>query len=57
MHGTESISIKVQHPIQVVMMYATAAVMKNGEVHFFHDIYGEHQALEKELAAQRKQTL
>jgi len=28
--------------------------MSNGEVHFFGDIYGEDQALEKELAAQRK---
>jgi murein L,D-transpeptidase YcbB/YkuD len=54
--GTESISVKVKHPIQVVLMYSTASVMENGEVHFFEDIYGEDQALEKELAAQRKQT-
>jgi murein L,D-transpeptidase YcbB/YkuD len=37
-------------------MYSTAVVMKNGEVHFFQDIYGrtrrEDAALEKELAAQ-----
>jgi len=54
MHGTESISVKVKRPIQIVLMYVTAAVMSNGEVHFFRDIYGEDQALEKELAAQRK---
>jgi len=53
-HGTESISVKVKRPIQVVLMYATAVAMKNGEVHFFEDIYGQDQALEKELAAQRK---
>jgi L,D-transpeptidase YcbB len=54
MQGTESISVKVKRPIQVVLMYATAVVMSNGEVHFFRDIYCEDQALEKELAAQRK---
>jgi murein L,D-transpeptidase YcbB/YkuD len=54
MQGTESTSVKVKRPIQVVLMYATAVVMSNGEVHFFRDIYGEDQALEKELAAQRK---
>jgi murein L,D-transpeptidase YcbB/YkuD len=32
-------------------MYATAVVTKNGEVHFFQDIYEEDAALEKELAA------
>ena len=54
MQGTEPISVKVKRPIQVVIMYATAVVMKNGEVHFFQDIYGEDQVLEKELAARRK---
>jgi murein L,D-transpeptidase YcbB/YkuD len=54
MQGAESVSVKVKRPIQVVMMYSTAAVMKDGEVHFFPDIYGEDQALEKELASQRK---
>jgi L,D-transpeptidase YcbB len=52
--GTESISVKVKRPIQLVLMYCTASVMKNGEVHFFQDIYGEDEALEKELAAHRK---
>jgi murein L,D-transpeptidase YcbB/YkuD len=54
MQGTESISVKVKRPIQVVLMYVTAVVMSNGEVHFFKDIYGEDQALEKTLAAQRE---
>jgi murein L,D-transpeptidase YcbB/YkuD len=51
-HGTESISVKVRRPIQLVIMYSTAAVLKNGEVHFFEDIYGEDRALEKELVTQ-----
>jgi murein L,D-transpeptidase YcbB/YkuD len=46
--------VRVKRPIQVVLMYATAVVMSNGEVHFFRDIYGEDQALEKKLAAHRK---
>jgi len=50
MHGTKPISANVKPPIQVVTMYSTAVVMKNGEVHFFPDIYGEDAALEKELA-------
>jgi murein L,D-transpeptidase YcbB/YkuD len=54
MHGTESISVKVKRPIQVVLMYATAVVMSNGEVHFFQDIYGEDTVLEEELAARRR---
>jgi L,D-transpeptidase YcbB len=51
MHGTEPISVKVKRPIQIVTTYSTAVVMKNGEVHFFQDIYGEDAALEKEHAA------
>jgi murein L,D-transpeptidase YcbB/YkuD len=51
MHGTESVSVRVKRPIQLVTMYSTAVVMKNGEVHFFQDIYGEDAVLEKELAA------
>ncbi|HJZ98382.1 MAG TPA: L,D-transpeptidase family protein [Candidatus Solibacter sp.] len=52
--GTESISVKITHPVQLAIMYSTAVVMKNGEVHFFADIYGEDEALERELVAQRK---
>jgi murein L,D-transpeptidase YcbB/YkuD len=54
MHGTESLSVKVMHPIQVVLMYATAVVDSNGEVRFFQDIYGEDEALDKALTAQGK---
>jgi murein L,D-transpeptidase YcbB/YkuD len=51
MQGTEPVSVRVKRPIQLVTMYSTAVVMKDGEVHFFQDIYGEDAALEKELAA------
>ena len=51
MRGSESTEVKLAHPIQVVTMYATAVVLENGEVHFFEDIYGEDEALEKQLVA------
>jgi murein L,D-transpeptidase YcbB/YkuD len=51
MHGSESITVMLTRPIQVVTMYVTAVVLENGEVQFFDDIYGEDQALEHKLAA------
>jgi murein L,D-transpeptidase YcbB/YkuD len=39
--GTESVHVKVTRPIQLVTMYITAVVMKDGEVHFLPDIYDE----------------
>jgi murein L,D-transpeptidase YcbB/YkuD len=56
MHGTETITVKVKRPIQVVTMYVTAVVMENGDVHFLDDIYGEDRVLERELAEQSPQT-
>jgi murein L,D-transpeptidase YcbB/YkuD len=53
-HGTDSVSVRVRRPIQVVTMYVTAVVMKNGEVHFLPDIYGEDQVLDTELTARRR---
>jgi L,D-transpeptidase YcbB len=50
MHGSESISVNLARPIQVVTMYVTAVALENGEVHFFDDIYGEDEALEQALA-------
>jgi L,D-transpeptidase YcbB len=52
MRGTAQVTVKVERSIQLVIMYSTAVVMQDGEVHFFPDIYGEDAALEKELAAQ-----
>jgi murein L,D-transpeptidase YcbB/YkuD len=50
MHGSESISVNLTRPIQVVTMYVTAVALENGEVRFFDDIYGEDQALDQALA-------
>jgi len=53
MQGTETFSVKLNHSIPVTVMYATAVVLENGEVHFFEDIYGEDAVLEKELEQAR----
>jgi L,D-transpeptidase YcbB len=53
MEGTETISVKLNHSIPLTVMYATAVVLENGEVHFFEDIYGEDAGLEKELEQAR----
>ena len=57
MKGSESVSVKLDQGIQVVTMYATAVVLDSGEVHFFDDIYGEDQALEKKLSAVKAHAL
>ena len=49
MNGSESINVKLRHPIHVVTTYITAVVLDNGEVHFYDDIYGEDAAFEQEL--------
>ena len=41
MHGTETVSVKVTRPIQLVTTYVTAVVGPGGEVHFLPDVYRE----------------
>jgi L,D-transpeptidase YcbB len=50
--GKESFSVRI-NPIPVLILYQTAMVEENGDVHFFDDIYGEDTALEKAFAAAR----
>ena len=50
MQGSESHSVKLTRPIQVVTTYITAVVLENGEVHFFDDIYGEDEIFARELS-------
>jgi murein L,D-transpeptidase YcbB/YkuD len=51
MHGERTIQVNLDKPVPVLIVYATAVVLENGEVHFFDDIYGHDAALEKVLAA------
>jgi murein L,D-transpeptidase YcbB/YkuD len=53
MVGNQSIPVKLANPIPVFVVYNTAVVEENGDVHFFDDIYGQDAALEKALAVAR----
>ena len=53
MVGDQSFSVKLGNPVPVFVVYDTAVVEENGDVHFFDDIYGRDAALEKAMAAGR----
>jgi L,D-transpeptidase YcbB len=53
MNGAKTVQVNLARPIPVLVVYATAVVLGNGEVRFFRDIYGQDAALEKRLAAGR----
>jgi murein L,D-transpeptidase YcbB/YkuD len=53
MNGNKTLQVNLDTPIPVLVVYSTALVLGNGEVHFFRDIYGQDAALEERLAAGR----
>jgi len=53
MNGHKTLQVNLAKPIPVLVVYATAVVLGNGEVRFFRDIYGQDAALEERLAAGR----
>ncbi|MGO9614155.1 MAG: L,D-transpeptidase family protein [Dissulfurispiraceae bacterium] len=50
MNGTATQQVNLAHPIPVFIVYATVIVLEDGVVHFYDDIYGHDDALEKVLA-------
>jgi murein L,D-transpeptidase YcbB/YkuD len=50
MNGNKPLQVDLEKAVPVLIVYATAVVLENGEVRFFDDIYGQDRALE-ELAA------
>jgi murein L,D-transpeptidase YcbB/YkuD len=50
----DDVYVKIQRPINVMIMYATAAATETGEVHFFDDIYGHDTQLAKVLEPEQK---
>lgn len=54
MHGTDSLSVTLAHPIPVVIIYGTAVVEENGEIDFLKDVYGYDAALRAALQRQRR---
>jgi murein L,D-transpeptidase YcbB/YkuD len=53
MNGNKTLQVNLAQPIPVLVVYATAVVLGNGEVHFFRDIYGQDTELEERLAEGR----
>jgi murein L,D-transpeptidase YcbB/YkuD len=50
MNGSSPQRVNLEHPIPVLIVYATVIVLEDGLVHFYDDIYGHDAALEKVLA-------
>ena len=50
MNGTATQQVNLTHPIPVFIVYATVIVLEDGLVHFYDDIYGHDDALDKVLA-------
>ncbi len=53
MNGSKSFRVDLPTPLPVLILYGTALVEENGEVHFFEDIYGQDVRLEHALAQRR----
>jgi murein L,D-transpeptidase YcbB/YkuD len=51
MNGDQTVQVNLDHPIPVLIIYTTAVVEPDGQVHFFNDIYGYDKKLEQVLAA------
>jgi len=51
MNAGDPTQINLPKPIPIMIIYSTASVGANGEVHFFEDIYGHDETLENALAA------
>jgi murein L,D-transpeptidase YcbB/YkuD len=47
--GRDNFRVNLASPIPVLIVYQTAVVEEDGEVHFFRDIYGHDAALERAL--------
>jgi len=48
--GQDNVSVRLNQPIPVFIVYGTALALENGEVHFYNDIYGHDAALSQVLA-------
>ena len=49
MNGEATVRVNLKEPIPVWILYGTAVVREDGEVHFLEDIYGHDAALERAL--------
>jgi murein L,D-transpeptidase YcbB/YkuD len=56
MNGEATLRVNLREPIPVWILYGTAVVGEDGEVHFLEDIYGHDAALERALEKERADT-
>jgi murein L,D-transpeptidase YcbB/YkuD len=49
MEGSKTLQVSLAKPVPVLIVYATAIVRENGEVHFFDDVYGHDAVLRRVL--------
>ena len=54
MHGNETLRVALVNPVPVWIVYGTAVVLEDGRIRFYKDIYGEDEALERELTQTRE---
>ena len=52
MIGEATLRVNLKEPIPVWILYGTAVVREDGEVHFLEDIYSHDAALERALEKQ-----
>jgi murein L,D-transpeptidase YcbB/YkuD len=56
MTGTQTFSVRLERPIQVLLFYTTAAVVpEDGTIHFAEDIYGHDVTLDRALGHRQSQ--
>jgi murein L,D-transpeptidase YcbB/YkuD len=49
MEGSKTQRVRLKQAIPVLFFYTTSFVDENNRLHFYHDIYGQNEALEKAL--------
>jgi murein L,D-transpeptidase YcbB/YkuD len=49
MNGAQTFRVRLAHPVRVIILYGTVLAKEDGEVLFFHDIYGQDRRLERLL--------
>jgi len=49
MHGDATLRVRLARPIRVMILYGTVLAKEDGEVLFFHDLYGQDRRLERLL--------
>jgi L,D-transpeptidase YcbB len=56
MNGDDTLRVNLQKPIPAWILYETAIVQEDGQVHFLKDIYGHDAALENALEQRNSRT-